>query len=120
MEIKAKYRTTTVKYRSHVPFDKWGKYLFGNEIIRGLSFKDSKEAENFYQFVRLVKEIGARPIMLIRYNRESYFGKNDHYSRLTFDRRLQYQRTYSWDSWGRERESPGPWGREEPGSYVRA
>ena len=32
MEIKAKYRTTVVKYRSRVPFDKWGKYLFGNVV----------------------------------------------------------------------------------------
>jgi hypothetical protein len=38
--------------------------------------------------------------MLIRYIRESYFGKNDNYSRVTFDRRLQYQQTYSWDGWG--------------------
>jgi SPX domain protein involved in polyphosphate accumulation len=104
MEIKAKSRATIVKYRSRIPFDKWGKHLFGNEIIRGINFKDSKEAENFYQFVRLVKEIGARPVMLIRYHRESYFGKNDHYSRLTLDTRLQYQRTSSWDSWGRGRQ----------------
>jgi hypothetical protein len=101
IEVKAKYRTTVVKYRSHIPFDKWGKHLFGNEIIRGVNFKSSTEAENFYQFVRLVKEIGARPVVLIRYRRESYFGKNDHYSRLTLDTRLQYQRTTSWDSWGR-------------------
>jgi hypothetical protein len=104
LEIKAKYRTSIVKYRSHVPFDKWGKHLFGNEIIRGISFKDSKEADNFYQLVRLVKEIGARPVMLIRYRRESYFGINDHYSRLTFDTRIQYQRTTSWDSWGNGRQ----------------
>jgi hypothetical protein len=101
LEVKAKFRITVVKYRSRIPFDKWGAHLFGNEVIRGITFKESKEAENFYQFVRLVKEIGARPVMLIRYARESYFGKNDHYSRITFDRRLQYQQTYSWDSWGR-------------------
>jgi hypothetical protein len=101
LEVKAKFRTTVVKYRSHLPFERWGANLFGDEIIRGIRFKDSQEAENFYQFVRLTKQIGARPVMLIRYARESYFGKNDHYSRITFDRRLQYQQTYSWDSWGR-------------------
>jgi len=102
MEIKAKDRATTVKYRSRIPFDQWGKHLFGNDIIRGIRFKSAKEAGHFYQFVRLVKHIGARPAMLIRYNRESYFGKKDTYSRITFDRRLLYQQTYSWDSWGRD------------------
>jgi len=102
--VKAKFRATVVKYRSHIPFESWGAHLFGNDLIRGINFKDGKEAENFYQFVRLVKQIGARPVMLIRYTRESYFGKNDHYSRVTFDRRLQYQQTHSWDSWGRNRQ----------------
>ncbi len=101
LEVKAKHRATVVKYRSRIPFEKWGAHLFGNETLRGIEFKDSREADNFYQFIRLVKEIGARPVMLIRYTRESYFGKNDHYSRVTFDRRLQYQQTHSWDSWGR-------------------
>lgn len=105
LEVKAKFRTTVVKYRSQIPFGKWGAHLFRNEVIRGINFKNTKQAESFYQFVRLVKEIGARPVMLIRYRRESYFGKMDRYSRLTFDRQLQYQQTYSWDSWG----STGQW-----------
>ncbi|HWH71617.1 MAG TPA: VTC domain-containing protein, partial [Candidatus Sulfotelmatobacter sp.] len=102
LEVKAKFRTTVVKYRSQIPFARWGAHLFGDEIIRGINFKSSKEAESFYQFVRLTKQIGARPVMLIRYTRESYFGKHDRYSRVTFDRRLQYQQTYSWDCWGRK------------------
>jgi SPX domain protein involved in polyphosphate accumulation len=102
LEVKSKYRNMIVKLRSKIPFDRWGKDLFGDEIIKGISFRTRREAENFYEFVRLTKEIGARPIMLIRYNRESYFGKMDSYSRITFDRRLQYQQTYSWDSWGRD------------------
>ncbi len=101
LEVKAKFRTTVVKYRCQIPFARWGKHLFGNELLRGIDFHSCKEAENFYQFISLVKQIGARPVMLIRYQRESYFGTNDHYSRVTFDRRLQYQQTYSWDSWGR-------------------
>jgi len=102
LEVKAKYRNSVVKLRSRIPFDKWGKHLFGDEIIRGIHFKTRKEEDNFYQFVRLTKEIGARPVMLIRYNRESYFGKMESYARITLDRRLLYQQTYSWDSWGRE------------------
>jgi hypothetical protein len=101
MEVKTKFRQTIVKHRSRIPFDKWGAYLFKDEIIRGIDFKSGKERDSFYQFLRLVKEIGARPVMLIRYIRESYFGKLEKYARITFDRRLQYQQTYSWDSWGR-------------------
>ena len=102
LEVKTKYRNMVVKLRSKIPFAQWGKHLFDDEIIRGINFKNSAEADNFYQFVRLTKEIGARPVVLIRYCRESYFGKMDSYSRVTFDRKLEYQQTYSWDSWGRD------------------
>ena len=102
LEVKAKYRSTVVKFRSKIPFDKWGAHLFGNEILRDLEFKSRKEEDNFYQFVRLTKEIGAQPVMLIKYHRESYFGKLESYARVTFDSRLQYQQTYSWNSWGRD------------------
>lgn len=102
LEVKSKYRATVVKLRSKIPFDKWGQHLFGNKILRDLEFASRKEENNFYQFVRLTKEIGAAPKMLIRYHRESYFGKIESYARVTFDSQLQYQQTYSWNSWGRE------------------
>ena len=34
--------------------------------------------------------------MLIRYIRESYFGANDDYARITFDRRISYRPTREW------------------------
>jgi len=102
LEVKAKFRSTVVKYRSKIPFTSWGAHLFGRDPIRGIEFARSRDAQSFYQFIRLAKEIGARPVTLVRYARESYFGKHDRYSRVTFDRRLQYQRTRSWDSWGRD------------------
>jgi SPX domain protein involved in polyphosphate accumulation len=100
MEVKAKDRTMILKLRSKIPFDRWGGDLFQDKIIKGVDFKTEKEAENFIQFIRLAKQIGARPVMLIRYRRESYFGRTDHYSRVTFDSQLEYQQTYSWNSWG--------------------
>ena len=102
LEVKAKFRTSTRKLRCQIPFAQWGPHLFRDEIIRGLNFKSKQEADNFYQFVRLTKEIGARPVMLIKYRRESYFGKMERYSRVTFDRELEYQQTYSWNDWGAE------------------
>jgi hypothetical protein len=100
MEVKAKDRNTILKLRCQMPFDRWGEHLFRDEIIKGVSFKTAKETENFYQFLRLAKQIGARPVMLIRYRRESYFGKIDSYSRVTFDSLLEYQQTDDWNSWG--------------------
>jgi len=102
LEVKAKDRNMVYKYRSEIPFDSWGEHLFTDQVIRGIEFKSRKEADNFYQFLRLTKQIGARPVMLIRYHRESYFGTADEYSRVTFDSRLEFQQTYSWGSWGNE------------------
>jgi hypothetical protein len=105
MEVKAKDRNTILKLRCQMPFARWGEHLFRDEIIKDVEFKTAKETENFYQFLRLAKEIGARPVMLIRYRRESYFGKIDSYSRVTFDSQLEYQQTCDWNSWG----SGGEW-----------
>ncbi len=102
LEVKAKDRNMIYKYRSQIPFASWGEHLFQDQIIRGIHFKSAKETDNFYQFVRLTKQIGARPVMLIRYQRESYFGKRDDYSRVTFDSQLEFQHTRSWTSWGRD------------------
>lgn len=100
MEIKGKDRNTILKRRCQIPFAQWGAHLFGDKAIKGVYFNTAKETDSFYQFIRLVKQIGARPVMLMRYRRESYFGKAESYSRVTFDTELQYQQTYSWDSWG--------------------
>ncbi len=56
-----------------------------------------KDNANLMEFCRLCGEIGARPRMLIRYIRESYFGENDDYARVTIDRRLTYRPTDSWE-----------------------
>ena len=100
MEVKAKDRNSVMKLRCELPFNRWGEHLFRPQIIKNVDFKSSKETENFYQFLRLARETGARPVMLIRYRRESYFGKIDSYSRVTFDSQLEYQQTHAWDSWG--------------------
>jgi hypothetical protein len=101
LEVKAKDRNMIYKYRSEIPFDCWGEHLFQDRVIRDIEFKSAKETNSFYQFIRLVKQIGAQPKMMIRYQRESYFGTIDEYARVTIDSRLEYQQTSSWNSWGR-------------------
>ncbi len=99
LEIKRKIGHAIVKSRAAVASEAWSKDLIHNPRI-GVTFSSSKEEEGFLEFVRLVREVGARPTVLIRYTRESYMGRVDHYSRVTMDRRLMYQPTESWDAWG--------------------
>jgi hypothetical protein len=100
MEIKRKYRGAIVKTRARVPFDAFGPDLiFGTRCA--LKFRSRGEEIAFYEFLRIAREIGARPVTLVRYQRESYFGVNDSYARVTFDTKLEYQPTDSWTDWGR-------------------
>ncbi|MDD2236548.1 MAG: polyphosphate polymerase domain-containing protein [Kiritimatiellae bacterium] len=100
LEIKRKYGAVVVKSRTSIPFEAWTKELMENRTIK-IKFRSEREAHAFIEFRRLAQEIGARPVVIIRYIRESYFGRNDHYARITFDRALEYQPTKSWNSWGR-------------------
>ena len=100
LEVKRKFGRTIVKSRAKVAFEAWGERLMWNTRL-DLTFKSRSEENGFLDFVRLMRETGARPVLLVRYTRESYFGANDPYARVTFDRRLLYQPTDSWVSWGR-------------------
>ena len=100
MEVKRNLRGTIVKSRTRIPFDAWGEHLLTDPKI-SLQFRTDAEVVSFLEFRRLVQEIGAKPVTLIRYTRESYFGTLDQYARVTFDRKLMYQPTASWESWGR-------------------
>jgi len=100
MEIKRKYRQTIVKSRVFIPFDAWSEDLVFNPRLT-LDFSSAKEEEAFLEFVRLCREIGARPKTIIRYVRECYLSRCDRYARVTFDRKLEYQPTTSWTDWGR-------------------
>ncbi|MDA0576730.1 MAG: polyphosphate polymerase domain-containing protein [Verrucomicrobia bacterium] len=102
LEVKRKVRGTIMKSRTSIPFDAWGEDLMFDPHLR-LTFKSSKEELGFLEFVRLVREIGAEPVVLIRYTRESYFSRNDRYARVSFDRKLLYQPTRSWTNWGEGR-----------------
>lgn len=99
-EIKAKLETTIAKSRVAIPFAVWSQELV-TEVRLPRCFKSRRQEVDFLQFKRLVWELGARPVLLVRYIRESYVGKIDRYARVTFDRKLQYQMTDSWTDFGR-------------------
>lgn len=100
IEVKRKFGSMVVKSRTSIPFEAWNADLMTNTHIT-TRFRSEREAHAFVEFKRLATLIGARPVVIIRYIRESYFGKNDHYARITFDRALEYQPTQDWSSWGR-------------------
>ena len=99
-EIKAKLDSTIQKWRVCIPFDQWSSALV-SRVEMPRFFRSPKQEIDFLQFRRLVWEIGAQPVLLVRYVRESYVGKIDRYARVTFDRKLQYQMTDSWTDFGR-------------------
>lgn len=99
LEVKRKIRGTVVKSRTSIPFEAWGKDLLFNTKLE-LEFKSSKEEIGFLEFVRLVREIGAEPTVLVRYVRESYMSLSDRYARVSMDRKLEYQPSRYWENWG--------------------
>ncbi len=101
-EIKRKTKGIINKSRALVPKSKWCEDLILNPYhVIDFNFKSEKEEVAFLEFVRVTREIGASPVVLIKYTRESYMSRMDTYARVTFDRKLMYQSTDSWTDWGR-------------------
>ncbi|MFT5496265.1 MAG: hypothetical protein ACI9TH_001663 [Kiritimatiellia bacterium] len=98
LEIKRKIKNVVAKSRATVPSQLWGRDLLATYGPL-INFKSSGERECFYEFIRVTNEINAGPRCLIRYVRESYFGANDRYARVTFDKNIQYRPTREWDLW---------------------
>jgi hypothetical protein len=100
-ELKRKVGVVIIKSRARM---KRGQ--FKPDIVqhpeRAPMLKSPKENNNFIEFCRITNTIGATPKMLIRYIRESYFGANDDYARITFDRRVSYRPTREWRLPGEE------------------
>jgi hypothetical protein len=95
LEVKRKIRGMILKSRAAIPGPSYSAATC-LDLSGGLHFRSPEEEASYLNFVRLVKITGARPVMRIRYYRESYLGAYDNYSRITFDSRLQYQPTRSW------------------------
>ena len=99
LEVKKKIRGVIVKSRTMIFPDDWSEELVHSRKLK-LTFETRKEEEGFLEFIRLVREIDARPVMLVRYNRQSYMSRSDRYARVTFDRKLLFQATDRWTGWG--------------------
>jgi len=79
-----------------------------------------KDNANLMEFSRICRQIEARPRMLIRYLRESYFGENDDYARVTIDRRICYRPTASWNLPGEELQDRKYWRAMDTQTALRS
>ena len=96
VEIKRKLGSVIVKSRSVLKPEHYSPELFLNPRAH-VPFSSEKEHMNYLDFLRLSQEIGAMPVLMIQYERESYMGRLEDYARLTFDTNVCYQMTPSYD-----------------------
>jgi hypothetical protein len=95
LEIKRKCKGIILKSRCRIPAARWGrKCALGLEP--DIPFVSRHERVNYMEFIRLVHETCARPVIFIRYHRESYISSVDQYARVTFDRRMCYCEASGW------------------------
>jgi hypothetical protein len=104
LEVKRKHNGINLKSRACIPYEVWASGDWRKPHVK-LDFKSKSQAWGFLEFRRLIDELGARPTILIRYERESYHGNLDRYARVTLDYRLRYRRAAGWDLL----PTRGPW-----------
>jgi hypothetical protein len=90
IEIKRKLGDVIVKSRSILKAKDYDAKLFTHPS-QYVAFSNGTEHMNYLDFVRLSQEIGAQPVLMIQYLRESYMGKVEDYARVTFDTNICYQ-----------------------------
>ncbi len=113
LEIKRKINDVISKTRIPLSPEDWGEEVCLDPSWPGPA--DPDQAGNYLEFLRLVRELGARPKVLIRYLRESYLGANELYFRLTIDRCLTYRLHRTWDLL----PSDGRWWRMDSALAMR-
>ena len=99
LEIKRRYFDRIIKSRACISYRDWAPTFF-NKRASDFEFKTVKEGEAYYEFLRLYREIDAKPKIYVRYNREAYESLHDHYARVTFDTQLAYQPVQNMYDWG--------------------
>jgi hypothetical protein len=96
IELKRRVNGMVIKSRSFMKRNMWHPEIITKPETAPL-LRSAKDNSNFLEFCRIAKLLGARPKVLIRYIRESYFSANDDYARLTFDRRVSYRTHHNWN-----------------------
>jgi hypothetical protein len=88
LEIKRRHDAVISKSRCCLPRSLLARVLRSEDV----SAEIEPSARNVYaEFARLSVEIGARPVLGVRYQREAFIGVHDTRARVTFDRRMQFR-----------------------------
>ena len=96
LEIKQKVGEVYYKQKAPLLSDRFeASQLF--DAHAPIALEDPQEIYSYLNFVRLVRELAARPAALIRYHRECYNSVADPYARVTLDRDLCYLPTRQWN-----------------------
>ncbi|HUF60466.1 MAG TPA: polyphosphate polymerase domain-containing protein [Verrucomicrobiales bacterium] len=100
-ELKRKVNNVIIKSRTKMTLGQYYSGPYPGYIVthpkEAPLLNTPRDNNNFMEYCRMVRTLNARPKMLIRYIRESYFGANDDYARVTFDRRICYRPTRRWE-----------------------
>lgn len=91
IEIKRKNGDMVNKSRTVIQAKDYSPEIFTHPDTAQLDFRNEKEHMNYLDFIRITKQIGAIPVTMIQYERESYMGKVEDYARVTFDTNICYQ-----------------------------
>jgi SPX domain protein involved in polyphosphate accumulation len=87
-EIKRRINTVILKDRARIPKSQIKNALAGSKISAPLYKKDEKALDQFRFYVRT---LCARPIIVVRYQRQAYENDSRNRVRITFDRQLDFK-----------------------------
>jgi hypothetical protein len=92
LELKRKISDVISKTRARVTRGQVARIASGR-----LPEPSNPEVDHFLNDFALTSlKIGAQPTLHVRYDREAYTSDVDTYARVTFDRRIEVQRTHDW------------------------
>ncbi|MBN1788198.1 MAG: polyphosphate polymerase domain-containing protein [Sedimentisphaerales bacterium] len=87
-ELKRRVNRIIIKNRAKVAHQDIANLLSRPDLLRE---SENGDGDTLRQFQLYMKNIGARPVVQVRYLREAYEGISDSRIRITFDRKLAYK-----------------------------
>jgi SPX domain protein involved in polyphosphate accumulation len=89
LEIKRKFGDEILKERARVPLEQAPNLLNGARINLMGNENNSREKSSLDNFIYLVKSLNLIPTLLVTYEREALFGKENPGFRVTFDHKIR-------------------------------
>lgn len=89
VELKKKFCSVVYKRRIAMTYDKALSYLAGNGQIAGSQVADSQIANEINYALKIYENLA--PAVLLSYEREAFYARNNHEFRVTFDRNILWR-----------------------------